>query len=171
MNISLIPYLKPAVAGASGATFGTPFVLAADTPFIQISSGFPWANGVWGLVKEGFLPGQRRAIQPGEVFRGIYKGNIPRNQLENSLKFTVQRKTSTLDIALAFLQTHAGYVPSEGCLMVTLTGLGTTYLPNAVVVDIQTSRHIGAAFDTTYSLVGSYRPDRGTGGPWQLTQA
>jgi hypothetical protein len=117
------------------------------------------------------MPGQRRQIQAVEYFRGIFKGNIARNQLENSLKFTTQRTFSNLDLALAFLATHASNVPAEGCLMITMTGAGTVYLPNSVVVDIQTSKHIGASCDITYSILGSWRPDRGTGGPWQTTQA
>lgn len=172
MNISLIPYLTPAVAGVSPAQFGTPFILAADTAPFPISSGAPWLNGVGGVAdKEGYKPGQKRAIQAVEYFRGLWKGNIGRGQLENSLRFTTQRTFSTLDLCLAFLQSHAGNVPIEGCLMVTMTGVGTAYLPNAVVQDIQTPKHIGASCDVAYSLVGSYRPDRGTGGPWQITQA
>jgi hypothetical protein len=171
MTITLIPYLTPAVAGGNLATFGTPFMLANDIGRNPISTGNPWENGVAGNCREGYLPTQRRAVQGVEYFRAIYKGNIGRNQLENSLKFTVQREFVSLDFCLGFLQSHAGYVPKEGCLMVTLTGFGTAYLPNAILVDISTVKHFGGTCDVSYSLLGSYRPDRGTGGPWQTTQA
>lgn len=146
----------------------TPFVFADDTVG-EISTGYPWTNGVGGICKEGFLPGQRRAVQGVEYFRGLFKGNIPRGQLENSLKFTVQRTFNTLDNALAFLASHADNVPESGLLIMTLTGIGTRYLQNAVVQDIQTTLHKGVSCDTTYSIVGSYDPVLQTGGAWQLT--
>ena len=169
MNINLIPYQTPATA-QQPAQFGTPFVIAQDGAG-TIAVGYPWASGVGGICKEGFMPGQKRTIQAVEYFRGQFTGNIPRGQLTNSLKFTVQRAFTTLDLCLAFLWTHAANVPLSGCLQVTLTGIGTTYLPNAVLQDVQTVKHTGSSCDLTYSFVGSYNPVTGIGGPWQNTKA
>ena len=176
MTITLIPYLTPAVAatgssGVAAASFGTPFMLANDIGRNPISAGAPWKNGVAGNCREGYLPKQQRAIQVVEYFRAAFKGNIARQQLENSLKFTVQRQFATMDLCFGFLTFHSGYVPIEGCLCVTLTGFGVSYLPNAVVENVETVKHIGESCDVAYSIKGSYRPDRGTGGPWQSTQA
>jgi hypothetical protein len=172
MNIILLPYQKPAVAGGASAAFGTPFTMAADTTAMPIKvATAPWTNGIGGLCKEGFQPKQRRGVQAVEYFRGLFKGNIARGQFENSLKFTVQRTFDDLDLCLAFLAVHADTVPDEGCLQVTLTGVGTRFLPNAQVQDVECVKHIGASCDMMYSLVGSYDPVRGTGGPWQQTKA
>ena len=101
-----------------------------------------------------------------EYFRGMFVGNIPRGQIENGLKFTVQRTFDTLDNCLTFQALHSGLVPLAGTVSMTLTGVGVMYLANAALDAPQAVKHVGVSCDWVYTLKGSWDPLTGTGGIW-----
>ena len=123
---------------------GTPFVLGDD------SAG---AN-----LKEGFRPKQMRVVQRARLFRGPYLANQARFNLENRLKFTVERVFGTVEPALGFMASHADQVPVQGTLAVynqSATGQLARFLANAVVVKVECVEHTGVSCKFQYTIAGN----------------
>jgi hypothetical protein len=110
------------------------------------------------MVRDGFRPGQTRVTQSQALFRAPYKTNIPRFNLENRLRFVVERTFATVEAALNFMATHADQVPVQGTVtMYHLTARGQTSrsLASAVVLDIQCIEHIGVSCRFQYTIAGN----------------
>lgn len=128
---------------------GTAFVLGDDraTPAATIG--------------DGFRPRQTRVVQSQGLFRGAYKAELARYNLENTLTFVVERSFATVEAALNFMAFHADAVPAGGTLtLYDLSGTGQTTrtLGNAVVREIECVEHTGVSCKFQYTITGN--------GPW-----
>jgi hypothetical protein len=129
-------------------TGGTVFVLGDD------SAGMP--------IQDGFRPRQTREVQSAELFRGPYKANLPRYNLENELAFVVERTFATREAALNFMAFHADTVPTQGALtLYDLSNSGQTSrtLANATVNRVECIEHVGVSCKLQYTVTGN--------GAWQ----
>ncbi|MGA2540168.1 MAG: hypothetical protein ABSG78_01260 [Verrucomicrobiota bacterium] len=130
------------------AAGGTAFVLADD------------AGGA--TVQDGFRPKQTRILQRQRLFRSGYKTNIPRYNLENRLRFVVERTFGTVELCLNFMAQHADSVPAQGNLVLynrSGTGQATRTLGNAVVAEVECVEHVGVSCKFQYTIAGN--------GAWQ----
>ena len=112
-------------------------------------------------VQDGFRPRQARLWQNQAVFRGAYRTNLARCNLENRLSFTVERVFATREAALNFMAFHADSVPVSGTLTLyhlSLTGQATRTLANAIMLDIECVEHVGVSCKFQYTVAGN--------GPW-----
>jgi len=110
------------------------------------------------MVQDGFRPGQTRLTQSQALFRAPYKTNLPRFNLENRLRFVVERTFATMEAALSFIATHADQVPVQGTVTLyhaTARGQTSRSLPGAVVTDIQCLEHIGVSCRFQYTVAGN----------------
>ena len=126
------------------AAGGTPFVLADD------------AGGA--TVQDGFCPRQTRLLQSQPLFRGSYKANLARFNLENRLRFVVERTFRTVEAALNFMASHADQVPVSGALTIyNLSGTGqiSRSLGNAVVEEVECVEHVGVSCKFQYTIAGN----------------
>jgi hypothetical protein len=127
-------------------TGGTPFVLGDD-------SASPAA-----AIGDGFKPRQTRIVQSQGLFRGPYKADLARHNLENTLTFVVERSFATVESALNFMAFHADSVPVSGTLtLYNLSGTGqaTRTLANAVAREIECVEHTGVSCKFQYTIVGN----------------
>lgn len=126
------------------ANGGTAFVLGDD------SAGMP--------IQDGFRPRQTRESQSAGLFRGPYKSNLPRYNLENQLNFVVERTFATREAALNFMAFHADSVPTQGALTLydlSNTGQTTRTLANAIVNKIECIDHVGVSCKFQYVITGN----------------
>jgi hypothetical protein len=126
------------------AAGGTAFVLADD------------ASGA--TVQDGFRPKQTRILQRQALFRAAYRANIPRYNLENRLRFVVERTFGTVEAALGFIGRHADETPAQGTLTVyNLSGRGQSrrILANAVVAEVECVEHVGVSCKFQYTIAGN----------------
>jgi hypothetical protein len=125
-------------------TGGTAFVLGDDSGGMNI--------------QDGFRPKQTREVQSTELFRGPYKANLPRYNLENELSFVVERTFSTREAALNFMAFHADTVPAQGALTLynlSHTGQTTRTLANATVNQVECVEHVGVSCKFQYTIAGN----------------
>jgi hypothetical protein len=130
------------------AAGGKAFVLADD------------AGGA--TVQDGFCPKQTRILQSQPLFRGSYKANLARFNLENRLQFTVERVFATVEAALNFMASHADQVPVAGTLTLynrSSTGQASRSLDNAVMASVECVEHVGVSCKFQYTVAGN--------GAWQ----
>jgi hypothetical protein len=123
---------------------GTAFVLADD------------AGGA--TVQDGFRPKQTRVLQSEALFRAAYKANLARYNLENRLRFVVERVFGTVEAALNFMASHADQVPVAGALtLYNMSGTGqvSRSLGNAVVAEVECVEHVGVSCKFQYSVAGN----------------
>ena len=123
---------------------GTAFVLADD------------ASGA--TVQDGFRPKQTRVLQSERLFRAAYQANLARYNLENRLRFVVERVFGTVEAALNFMASHADQVPVAGALtLYNLSGTGqaSRSLSNAVVEEMECVEHVGVSCKFQYSVAGN----------------
>lgn len=109
-------------------------------------------------VRDGFCPKQTRILQSQPLFRGSYKANLPRFNLENRLQFTVERVFATAEAALNFMASHADQVPVAGTLtLYNLSGAGqvSRSLANAVVEEVECVEHVGVSCKFQYTIAGN----------------
>jgi len=126
------------------AAGGTAYVLADD------------ASGA--TVQDGFRPKQTRILQSQGLFRGGYKLNLPRYNLENRLTFVVERVFSTVEAALNFIAQHADAVPAQGKVVLyhrSGTGQAMRTLSNAVVAKVECVEHVGVSCKFQYTIAGN----------------
>jgi hypothetical protein len=148
MNITITP------------TGGSAFTLANDSVAVVVGATF--TSGASGQIREGFVNKQKRTAQKSPLFRAAYLLNIPRFNLLNSLRFTVQRSFQTVENCLSFIAFHPDSVPVQGEICIqeqSTTGLITRYLPNAVVDSVECTGHTGLACNFQYCISGN--------GAWQ----
>lgn len=129
---------------------GQPFLLADNSE--KVVSAVVWNNGASGVVKEGFLPGQERLVQVTELVRSAYAFVAERQNLKNSLAFTVQRTFKSVETCLQFLAGHNDLVPLAGELQLTV-GQTNRYLSNCKVRRPQTVYHVGESCAQHYELI------------------
>lgn len=130
------------------AAGGKAFVLADD------------AGGA--TVQDGFRPKQTRLLQRQRLFRAAYKANVPRYNLENRLRFVVERTFGTVELCLNFMAEHADRVPAQGNLVLynrSGTGQATRMLADAVVAEVECTEHVGVSCKFQYTIAGN--------GAWQ----
>jgi hypothetical protein len=126
------------------AAGGRRFVLADD------------AGGA--AVQDGFRPRQTRILQGAALFRGAYKANLARFNLENRLTFVVERTFGTVEAALGFMASHADQTPAQGTLTIyNLSGRGqvSRSLANAVVAEVECVEHVGVSCKFRYTIAGN----------------
>jgi len=126
------------------AAGGTAFVLADD------------AGGA--TVQDGFCPKQTRILQSQPLFRGSYKANLARFNLENRLKFVVERTFATVEAALRFIGSHADEAPAQGTLTVynrSARGQISRSLANAVLEEVACVEHVGVSCKFQYTIAGN----------------
>jgi hypothetical protein len=126
------------------AAGGKAFVLADD------------ANGA--TVQDGFRPKQTRMMQRQGLFRGAYRANEARYNLENRLSFVVERTFGTMEGALSFMASHADETPAQGTVTVyNLSGRGqiSRSLANAVVAEVECVEHVGVSCKFQYTIAGN----------------
>ena len=126
------------------AAGGKAFVLADD------------AGGA--TVQDGFRPEQRRVVQSQGLFRAAYQANVARFNLENRLRFTVERSFGTVEAALNFIAQHADSVPVQGNVVLynrSATGQATRTLANAVVAEVECVEHVGVSCKFQYTVAGN----------------
>jgi hypothetical protein len=149
--------LKITITPSGGAAF-----LLADDSVGLVPPGPQLSVGCGGQVKEGFVNKQKRHAQRAGLFRAAYALIAPRFNLENRLRFTVQRSFSSVEDCLGFIAGHADSVPTQGEFYIqNVSGTGETqrYLPNAVVESVECVQHAGVSCNFTYVVSGN--------GPWQ----
>jgi hypothetical protein len=125
---------------------GTPFVLGDDTATPR------------AVIADGFRPRQTRQVQSQGLFRGPYKADLARYNLENSLTFVVERSFTTQEAAQNFMALHADTVPISGTLTIYLrsaTGVSQRTLANAVMRDIECVEHTGVTCKFQYTVTGN----------------
>src|ERR1017187_5640951 len=130
------------------AAGGRAFVLADD--------------GSGATVQDGFRPKQTRLLQRQRLFRAAYKANVPRYNLENRLRFVVERTFGTVELCLNFMAEHAGRGPAQGNLVLynrSGTGQATRMLADAVVAEVECTEHVGVSCKFQYTIAGN--------GAWQ----
>ena len=109
-------------------------------------------------VQDGFRPKQTRILQSEPLFRGSYKANLARFNLENRLTFVVERAFGTVEAALGFIGSHADATPAQGKLTVfnaSARGQISRSLANAVVAEVECVEHVGVSCKFQYSIVGN----------------
>jgi len=109
-------------------------------------------------VQDGFRPKQTRIVQSQGLFRGGYKLNLPRYNLENRLTFVVERVFSTVEAALNFIAQHADAVPVQGKVVLynrSGTGQAMRTLSNAVVAKVECVEHVGVSCKFQYTIAGN----------------
>ncbi len=113
-------------------------------------------------VQDGFCPKQTRILQSQGMFRAAYKANLPRYNLENRLRFVVERTFGTVEAALSFIAGHADQTPAQGTLTVynlSARGQSRRSLANAVVAEVECVEHVGVSCKFQYTIAGN--------GAWQ----
>ena len=109
-------------------------------------------------ARDGFCPKQTRILQSQPLFRGSYKANLPRFNLENRLKFVVERTFGTVEAALSFIASHADGLPAQGTLTVynlSARGQISRSLPNAVLEEVECVEHVGVSCKFQYTIAGN----------------
>jgi hypothetical protein len=101
-------------------------------------------------------------LQSEPLFRGTYKANVARFNLENRLTFVVERTFGTVEAALSFIGSHADQAPAQGTLTVynlSARGQISRSLANAVITEVECVEHVGVSCKFRYILAGN--------GAWQ----